>query len=83
MRAEIRKVIRVLESEEPVDESAVKERQNRINEALMGSAPYDYLLKCFECGERFNFSVGEQQFYKQKGFTLPKRCKECRDEYSF
>jgi hypothetical protein len=49
----------------------------------MGSAPHDYLLKCVECGERFTFTVGEQKFYKQKGFALPKRCEECRDERSF
>jgi hypothetical protein len=83
VKAEIRKTIRALEAQEPVNESAAKERQDRIYEALMGSAPYDYLLKCFECEERFIFSIGEQKFYKQKGFALPKGCKECRDMGSF
>ncbi|WP_309228320.1 zinc-ribbon domain containing protein [Virgibacillus saliphilus] len=27
---------------------------------------------------RFLFTVGEQQFYKQKGFVKPKRCPSCR-----
>ncbi|MFD2750672.1 zinc-ribbon domain containing protein [Virgibacillus siamensis] len=38
------------------------------------------MLKCWECGDRFTFSVGEQQFYKQKGFVHPKRCPECRNK---
>lgn len=39
----------------------------------------DLVLKCQECGSNFVFSIGEQQFYKSKGFSLPKRCKICRD----
>ncbi len=38
----------------------------------------DLVLKCQECGSNFVFSIGEQQFYKSKGFSLPKRCKICR-----
>ncbi|MCM3620381.1 zinc-ribbon domain-containing protein [Sutcliffiella horikoshii] len=32
------------------------------------------------CGERFEFSLGEQRFYKRESFSYPKRCQECRDE---
>ena len=39
----------------------------------------DLILKCQDCGGNFVFTVGEQQFYKSKGFTMPKRCKSCRD----
>lgn len=39
----------------------------------------DLILKCQDCGGNFVFTVGEQQFYKSKGFTMPKRCKACRD----
>ena len=39
----------------------------------------DLILKCQDCGGNFVFTVGEQQFYKSKGFTIPKRCKACRD----
>ncbi|WP_093045393.1 zinc-ribbon domain containing protein [Thalassobacillus cyri] len=35
-------------------------------------------LKCYLCGERFIFTVGEQQFYKQKAFVYSKRCEKCR-----
>ncbi len=41
----------------------------------------DKTLKCVDCGEEFTFTVREQQFYEEKGFTNePKRCKECRDK---
>lgn len=38
------------------------------------------VLSCKECARQFDFSVRDQQFYAQKGFTNePQRCKECRD----
>lgn len=39
----------------------------------------DKVIKCQDCGEEFDFSVNEQNFYAEKGFTEPKRCKNCRD----
>ncbi|HAH87580.1 MAG TPA: cytochrome C551 [Armatimonadetes bacterium] len=39
----------------------------------------DKILKCKECGQQFTFTVGEQEFYTQKGFTNePARCAPCR-----
>ena len=35
-------------------------------------------IKCADCGEMFDFSIGEQKFYQEKEFSNPKRCKECR-----
>jgi DNA replicative helicase MCM subunit Mcm2 (Cdc46/Mcm family) len=41
----------------------------------------DRTLICQDCGSEFTFTVGEQEFYKEKGFdNEPKRCKECRDK---
>lgn len=41
----------------------------------------DKVLVCQDCGKEFIFTVGEQEFYKAKGFdNEPKRCKECRDK---
>lgn len=38
-------------------------------------------LICEDCGQEFVFTVGEQEFYKEKGFeNEPKRCKECRNK---
>ncbi len=39
----------------------------------------DKTLTCRDCGAEFNFSVSEQEFYAEKGFTnLPGRCPQCR-----
>jgi len=40
----------------------------------------DKTIVCKECGEEFVFTVGEQEFYAEKGFeNEPARCKGCRD----
>ena len=39
----------------------------------------DKTLVCNDCGSEFVFTVGEQEFYSEKGFVNePKKCKECR-----
>ena len=39
----------------------------------------DRSLNCADCGQEFNFTAGEQEFYEQRGFTeAPKRCPSCR-----
>jgi len=39
----------------------------------------DKTLVCSDCGAEFAFTAGEQDFYRQKGFTHePKRCRNCR-----
>lgn len=40
----------------------------------------DKTLKCKDCGADFTFTVGEQEFYAEKGFeNEPARCRDCRD----
>lgn len=39
----------------------------------------DKTLVCKDCGKEFIFTEGEQEFYREKGFTNePVRCKDCR-----
>jgi hypothetical protein len=39
----------------------------------------DKILTCKDCGEKFTFTAGEQEFYTQKGFqNEPGRCGPCR-----
>ena len=39
----------------------------------------DKTLVCRDCGAEFVFTVGEQEFYKEKGFdNEPVRCIACR-----
>lgn len=41
----------------------------------------DRTLTCKDCGADFVFTVGEQEFYAEKGFENdPVRCKTCRDQ---
>ena len=43
----------------------------------------DEILICSVCGGKFVFSVEEQEFYAQKGFTSkPTQCKACRKQKS-
>jgi len=39
----------------------------------------DKQLTCVDCSQPFVFTERDQQFFAQKGFTDPKRCKPCRD----
>lgn len=42
----------------------------------------DKTLTCRDCGQRFTFTVSEQQFFAEKGFqNEPSRCPECRAEH--
>ena len=39
----------------------------------------DKTLICQDCGKSFTFTVEEQEFHAQKGYTNPpKRCPDCR-----
>lgn len=41
----------------------------------------DKTIKCIDCGAEFTFTVNDQKFYQEKGFTNePKRCKACREK---
>lgn len=40
----------------------------------------DKTITCVDCGAEFVFTVRDQEFYAEKGFTNePKRCKACRE----
>lgn len=36
-------------------------------------------IVCVECGEVFEFTANEQEFYQKNGFKEPRRCKSCRN----
>jgi hypothetical protein len=57
----------------PPTASVLLDRQAR-------NAPFtDRTLICRDCGREFVFTMGEQEFFAQKGFTNePGRCPECR-----
>ena len=45
------------------------------------AAQNDITLTCKDCGDSFQFTVGEQQFFREKigpDYVNPVRCKQCR-----
>ncbi len=42
----------------------------------------DQVLVCKDCGDKFIWTVGEQQFFYDKGLqNVPKRCKPCAEKF--
>jgi len=39
----------------------------------------DLEITCTECGETFPFLEREQDYFRERGLSNPKRCKPCRD----
>jgi hypothetical protein len=42
------------------------------------SAYQDKELICADCRGKFLWSAKDQEFFAEKGFSEPKRCKDCR-----
>ena len=38
----------------------------------------DLHLTCSDCGQEFTFSNEDQAFFRERGYSTPKRCKTCR-----
>lgn len=39
----------------------------------------DQTLHCCDCSNDFTFTARDQDFFAQKGYATPRRCKSCRD----
>jgi len=38
----------------------------------------DQQLMCSDCGQAFTFTAEDQEFFRERGYSSPKRCKPCR-----
>lgn len=38
----------------------------------------DLQLTCSDCGQDFVFTAADQAFFRERGYSAPKRCKNCR-----
>ena len=38
----------------------------------------DQQLICSDCGQSFTFTAEDQEFFRERGYSAPKRCKNCR-----
>ncbi len=43
----------------------------------------DQQLTCSDCGQTFTFSSEDQEFFRERGYSTPKRCKACRQAKKF
>ncbi|HEX8097090.1 MAG TPA: zinc-ribbon domain containing protein [Pyrinomonadaceae bacterium] len=39
----------------------------------------DIEITCAECGQPFPFTEKEQEYYRERNLSQPRRCKPCRD----
>ena len=62
------------ETQQKVEEEPLKRQEERKKKVME-----NIKLVCKDCKKEFDFTVGEQKFYEEKGFAAPIRCKECRD----
>lgn len=51
---------------------------NKADKIVEGINMEDKKIVCKDCKKEFIFVVGEQEYYKVKGYKEPLRCKECR-----
>lgn len=49
-------------------------QQNKRNRSMTGNLQ----LTCSDCGQDFTFSSEDQAFFRERGYSAPKRCKACR-----
>ncbi len=40
----------------------------------------DKTIRCIQCNSEFLFTEREQKYYQDRGFSIPKRCPDCRKE---
>lgn len=40
----------------------------------------DKTIRCIQCDSEFLFTEREQKYYQDRGFSIPKRCPDCRKE---
>ncbi|MBI4487967.1 MAG: zinc-ribbon domain containing protein [Deltaproteobacteria bacterium] len=69
--------IEILWCREP--KSMLLDWKDALGSRLTESHKYEpIVLKCWDCGQRFLFSIAEQKIFAKRGFQEPKRCDLCR-----
>ena len=53
--------------------------EEKSNSDCRGGAPQAcQMLVCRECHQEFEFTAAEKDYFQERGFIAPKRCKQCR-----
>ena len=73
---------RVYDSTRPAEPQAKRLRDNSLDAKDESSADTAVVetITCVECNARFNFTEGEERFFKEKNWSKPLRCKSCREK---
>jgi len=67
------------DDDEEDEEEEVEKVDLKVHKKKVVSEPEDENLECRDCGAEFVFTVGEQDFFKEKGFdNKPTRCGDCK-----
>ena len=62
----------------PLTDLREKSREVRLEKECSSLMNVDRTLTCADCGQEFVFTASEQQFYADRGFSDPRRCRSCR-----
>lgn len=54
------------------------QKQERKQMKIIKMPQKDIVMRCMDCGKVFKYTVKDQEYFLAKGWTAPKRCKECR-----
>lgn len=63
----------------PLCAACFEEKRRARQEAIDRRNAIVYTANCTNCGAAIQLTQGECDFYDQKGWTYPKRCKACRE----
>ena len=57
---------------------AAHRRSTQLKYGRKGYMAEDQQLICSDCGQSFTFTAEDQEFFRERGYSAPKRCKTCR-----
>lgn len=57
-----------------------QELDEDIRETVDNLLQHGHFMKCKDCGNPFYIMYDEEEWYTDRGFNIPKRCKTCRDK---
>ena len=66
-----------MEIKDLITDTELQECLKLVEDTVANHDGEDKEITCKDCGKAFVFTVEEQEFYKKRHLTEPKRCKEC------
>ena len=63
----------------PTYEIKLKQGRHNITGEIVAMEYHEYT--CVDCGKKFLLTPANEKWFTNKGFKIPKRCKDCRKSY--